>query len=101
MSDRGRVARVTGGSRGIGRGIAEALARSGFDVAINGRRPESDVHEALDRVRAAGAGATECAYVQGDIAALDEHARRRRSHVRGPQRPQGRHGPREREHGRA
>ncbi len=36
----GRRALVTGSSRGIGAGIAEALARAGAGVALNGRDPE-------------------------------------------------------------
>lgn len=38
-----RVALISGGSRGIGYGIASALARDGFDLAIIGRRAAAEV----------------------------------------------------------
>jgi 3-oxoacyl-[acyl-carrier protein] reductase len=36
----GKVAVVAGGSRGCGRGIAEALAQEGARVVLTGRMPE-------------------------------------------------------------
>lgn len=59
-----RVALVTGGSRGIGLGVGNALAASGFDVAINGVRDEADVADALAAIRERGA---EAHYCQGDV----------------------------------
>ncbi|GAB3221741.1 3-ketoacyl-ACP reductase [Spirosoma arcticum] len=60
-----RVAFITGGSRGIGYGIAEHLARAGFDLAINGIRSKELAQEALDMLRALGA---EVIYCPGDVA---------------------------------
>ena len=50
-----RVALVTGGTRGIGFGIARQLAESGFDLAVNGRREESAVADALEELESLGA----------------------------------------------
>ncbi len=50
----GRVALVTGGSRGIGRGIALRLAAGGADCAITYRRNEALAAEVVNAVEAAG-----------------------------------------------
>ncbi|MCQ9136505.1 SDR family NAD(P)-dependent oxidoreductase, partial [Streptomyces hilarionis] len=39
MELNGKVAVVTGGTRGVGAGIARALARAGADVVVCARRP--------------------------------------------------------------
>lgn len=65
------TALITGGSRGIGYGIASHLARAGFDLAINGMRPESAVTEALDGLRSLGA---EVLYCPGDVASAEARA---------------------------
>jgi 3-oxoacyl-[acyl-carrier protein] reductase len=59
-----RVALVTGGSRGIGLGIAHHLAKSGFDLAVNGVRDEKEVANVLEELKSSGG---EVIYCQGDI----------------------------------
>ena len=64
-----RVALVTGGTRGIGFGVARALAREGFRLAVCGTRPEGEVHESI---RPLGA---ETLYVQCDVGDREARAR--------------------------
>ena len=54
MKLKGRVAVVTGGSRGIGKAIAIALAEDGADVAINYQRNESSAREVAQAIQSAG-----------------------------------------------
>ena len=64
-----KVALVTGGTRGIGLGIATALAKAGFDLALNGVREETAISSVLDDLREYG---TKVAYFQGDISSKDD-----------------------------
>ena len=59
-----KTALVTGGLRGIGLGISQALAEEGYNLATNGVRAEEDVQEAMDGLRERGA---EVIYCRGDI----------------------------------
>src|SRR5260221_7704868 len=60
-----RAAVVTGASRGLGRGIAVALANDGFDVVVGFHRDAAGAGETVDAVEAAGQRAVT---VAGDVA---------------------------------
>jgi 3-oxoacyl-[acyl-carrier protein] reductase len=64
------VALITGGSRGIGMGIAIEMAKAGFNLAINGMRSETEVSATLDNLKTMGA---DVLYVRGNIADNKEH----------------------------
>src|SRR6266850_6062668 len=54
MTLRGKYALVTGGSRGIGRGIALKLAESGAKVAVHYYQKEDQAKATLEKLRACG-----------------------------------------------
>src|SRR5580704_4048076 len=60
MSDGRPVALVTGGSTGIGRAAAVALAEAGFEVAINYSRSEGPARETAKLCEAKGAKTLLC-----------------------------------------
>ena len=68
---RRRSAIVTGGSRGIGRAIALALAGEGFDLVINYASNASAAAETQALAEAAGAAAIT---VKADIASSSDRA---------------------------
>jgi 3-oxoacyl-[acyl-carrier protein] reductase len=65
----GRVAIVTGASRGIGRAVAERLAQNGAHVVINYLRDEGAANEVKASVEHAGTKALTC---RADVARTDE-----------------------------
>jgi NAD(P)-dependent dehydrogenase (short-subunit alcohol dehydrogenase family) len=67
-----QVAIVTGGSRGIGRGIALALGRSGFDVVVNYARNADAANEVVAELATLGRHGLA---VQADISSTDDRAR--------------------------
>ena len=66
---KGKKAIVTGGTRGIGRGIAETLADEGCDVAVCARTEEA-VNETVDVLKAKGVNASGKAVDVADAPAL-------------------------------
>lgn len=72
MDLKGRIALVTGGSRGIGRAISMALAEAGADVAINFNSNAARAAETVEAIKAKGVRA---AAFQANIANDEENHR--------------------------
>jgi 3-oxoacyl-[acyl-carrier protein] reductase len=68
----GKVALVTGGSRGIGRAIAIALAGQGAKVAVNYVSNAKAAAEVVERIASGGGQAVA---LQGDVASADDAKR--------------------------
>ena len=66
------VAVVTGGSRGIGFGIARRLAAQGWNLALGGRREDDAVAPAVEEVEGLGVAAV---YIRGDVALAETRSR--------------------------
>jgi NAD(P)-dependent dehydrogenase (short-subunit alcohol dehydrogenase family) len=64
-----KVALITGGTRGIGLGIATELAKAGFDLALNGMRDEVTVETVLEDLRKMGIQAS---YFRGDVSVKED-----------------------------
>lgn len=60
-----QVAIITGGTRGIGLGIARSLAAHGVNLVLNGMRPEDNIAAVLEQLKSQNIGVK---YVQGNVA---------------------------------
>ena len=67
-----RCALVTGGARGIGLGVSQALAKEGTNLAIFGRKDEAEVRPVLEDLRRLG---VEVIYCRGDIGQAEDRER--------------------------
>lgn len=72
MECQGKVAVITGGTRGIGAAAAMALAQRGADLALVGRNLDDEARDTQRRIEALG---SRCALIAADVAVPEQAAR--------------------------
>ena len=68
----GKVALITGATRGIGKQIAIKLAKEGYDIAINYRKENEELANAKKEIENYN---VKCLAVQGDVSNFDDTKR--------------------------
>lgn len=71
QAERGKIAIVTGGSRGIGRNAVESLARRGVNAIFTYHSRDGDAEAVIAAVREAGAQAIALKLDAGNVASFD------------------------------
>lgn len=66
-----KTALVTGGTRGIGLGIARSLSKEGYDLVLCGRKAESQVESTLTELRQSG---NTVFYVPADLGSREDRS---------------------------
>jgi 3-oxoacyl-[acyl-carrier protein] reductase len=69
VSLKGKVAVVTGASRGIGRGVAERLAQDGATIVVNYTKSAGEAEKVVAGIKARGGTAI---HVQADVSKVDD-----------------------------
>ena len=64
-----KVALVTGGTRGIGKEIALALAEAGFNISLNYRKMSDEAEQAQKEIEEKN---VKCTLVQGDVSIFEQ-----------------------------
>ena len=67
-----QVAFITGGTRGIGLGIAQSLASKGYNLALNGMRPVEQLQDVMTELQQSG---VEVIYCRGNVAIAADRKR--------------------------
>ena len=71
----GKIALITGGSRGLGKDMALALARKGIDVIITYRSKKEEAERVVENIKSLGQKAAELPLDMADFRSLDSFVR--------------------------